>query len=186
MKNGDRYINPFLLDNPIRLIFTPRRKILSRFLDYIKEDYTIVDLGCGPGFFTTMLAKRVPRGVVYAIDPDERAIRKVKEKIQKFSLYNVIPVIAPAQKLDFINDNSVDFIFSNLVLCCTVDHEGAVEEMIRVLKKNEGLAYISVTRTFSRRDKRDVNAEEWKRILKNFNVIKEGSSIFERWALVKL
>lgn len=31
-------------------------------------------------FFTTILARLVPKGVVYAIDPDERAVKRVKEK----------------------------------------------------------------------------------------------------------
>lgn len=56
--------------------------------------------------------------------------------------------------------------------------------MIRVLKEN-GMAYISITRSFSRRDKREVDAKEWRNILSRFKVIKEGSSLFERWALVK-
>lgn len=185
MKNEDRYINPFILDNPIRSIILPPKRILSRFVNYLKEDYVIVDLGCGPGFFTTILAKYVPKGTIYAVDPDERAIKKLKEKIQRSSMNNVIPAVAPAQKLDFIRNSSVDFVFSNLVLCCMVDHEGAVKEMIRILKKDNGMAYISVTRTFFGQDKRDVNPKEWKNILANFIVIKDGVSLTERWALVK-
>lgn len=50
MPNEDRYIAPFLLDNPIRSIFSPPKRILSRFVEHIREDYTIIDLGCGPCF----------------------------------------------------------------------------------------------------------------------------------------
>ncbi|AWR96924.1 methyltransferase domain-containing protein [Acidianus sulfidivorans JP7] len=183
---NDRYINPVFLDNPLRSVFSPKEKVISRFREYLKENYTVVDLGCGPGFFTVMLSKIVKNGLVYAIDPDERAIRRLKEKIQKLSLRNVIPIVAPAQKLDFINSNSVDFVFSNLVLCCMVDHEGAIREIERILKKDSGKCYISVTKGYLIKDKRDVSKEEWKKILNRFKVIKEGESIMERWAVVEL
>ncbi|AAK42088.1 class I SAM-dependent methyltransferase [Saccharolobus solfataricus] len=182
MSENDRYINPLILDNPLRFLVSSPNKIISRFSEYLKEDYTIVDLGCGPGFFTTVLARMVK--TVYAIDPDERAISKLKEKVQKLSLNNVIPYVAPAQKLEFIRDKSIDFVFSNLMLCCTSDHDGALREIKRILK-DSGLAYISVTRSFITKDKKDVSGKEWKEILSQFKVVKEGKSLLERWAIVQ-
>ncbi|WP_338604539.1 class I SAM-dependent methyltransferase [Sulfolobus tengchongensis] len=182
MEKGDRYINPFVLDNPLRRLVSSPNRIISRFREYLKEDYVVVDLGSGPGFFTVILARIVK--TVYAIDPDERAIKRLKEKMQKLSLSNVIPYVAPAQKLEFIKDGSIDFVFSNLMLCCTIDHEGALNEIKRILK-NDGLVYLSVTRNFIGKDKRDVDEREWREILSNFKVIKEGKSIMERWAVVR-
>ncbi|ARM75544.1 class I SAM-dependent methyltransferase [Acidianus manzaensis] len=182
----DRYINPVVLDNPLRSIFSSREKILSRFRGYLKENYIALDLGCGPGFFTIDLSKILKNGIVYAVDPDPRAINRLNEKIKKLSINNIKTFVAPAQKLNFIKDNSIDFIFSNLVLCCLVDHEGAVKEIIRVLNKEKGIAYISVTKGLFGKDERDVSQEEWKNILSKFNVIKQGNSIMERWAIISL
>ncbi|PVU77426.1 class I SAM-dependent methyltransferase [Sulfolobus islandicus] len=182
MSKNDRYINPLVLDNPLRSLVSPPNRILSRFVKYLKEDYTVVDLGCGPGFFTTILARIMK--TVYAVDPDERAIRRLKEKVQKLSLNNVIPYVAPAQKLEFIKDKSIDFVFSNLMLCCTSDHNGAIKEIKRILKDN-GLAYISVTRSFLIKDKMDVSGDEWKKILGQFKIIREGKNLMERWAVVQ-
>lgn len=70
------------------------------------------------------------------------------------------------------------------MLCCTVDHEGALKEMRRVLKGG-GLMYLSVSRSFSKGDKLSVNEKEWREILNSFKVIREGKSLAELWALVK-
>jgi len=180
----DRYIPPFFLDNPFRSLISPPHKILSRFSDYLRDDYTVLDLGSGPGFFTVVLSKAIGNGIIYAVDPDPRAISKLKEKVKKLNLKNVIPYVAPAQKLDFLGDKSIDFIFSNLMLCCTVDHEGALKEMKRVLKEG-GLMYLSVTRSFGKRDKLSVDEKEWREILNSFKVVREGKSLTELWALVK-
>lgn len=180
----DRYIPPFILDNPLRSVFYSPNRIISRFHNYLKSDYTVVDLGSGPGFFTVILAKIVSYGIVYAVDPDKRAIERLRRKVSELKLNNVIPIEAKAQKIDDIKDNTVDFIFSNLMLCCTVDHEGALKEMRRILKK-DGLIYISVTKTFLGRDNKSVDKKEWGKILEEFTVLKSGESLTERWALVK-
>jgi len=180
----DRYIPPFFLDNPLRSLISSPRKIVSRFSDHLRDDYTVLDLGSGPGFFTVVLSKIVSNGIIYAVDPDPKAVSKVKEKVKKLDLKNVVPYVSPAQKLDFLGDKSIDFIFSNLMLCCTVDHEGALKEMKRVLKDG-GLMYLSVSRSFSKGDRLSVNEKEWREILNSFKVIREGRSLMELWALVK-
>ena len=50
----------------------------------IKEGMTVVDYGCGPGRYTTRLAKLVgEKGKVFAIDIHELAIKAVKKKINR-------------------------------------------------------------------------------------------------------
>jgi ubiquinone/menaquinone biosynthesis C-methylase UbiE len=68
------------LDNNLRKWVQNPRKILGH---YIKEGMTVLDLGCGPGFFSIDIARMVGKsGRVIASDLQEGMLRKLKEKIQ--------------------------------------------------------------------------------------------------------
>jgi ubiquinone/menaquinone biosynthesis C-methylase UbiE len=68
----------FLLDNWIRRILQPPGKLLQGFIDY---GDTVVDLGCGPGFFTIPMARRVgPEGRVVAVDLQPPMLDHVRRK----------------------------------------------------------------------------------------------------------
>ncbi len=69
------------LDNLIRKWLQNPRKILN---EYIKEGMTVVDLGCGPGFFSLELARLVgDNGKVIAADLQQAMLDKVKKKISR-------------------------------------------------------------------------------------------------------
>jgi ubiquinone/menaquinone biosynthesis C-methylase UbiE len=83
MKNINTQVCPVALsgslDNRIRRWLQNPRKILS---PYVKEGMTVLDMGCGPGFFTIEMAMMVGKsGRVIAADMQEGMLRKVKEKI---------------------------------------------------------------------------------------------------------
>jgi ubiquinone/menaquinone biosynthesis C-methylase UbiE len=178
----DRRIPSFLLDNPFRyLLFNPN-KVAAK---YVKEGYTVADLGSGPGFYTIAFAKRVgEKGKVYAVDFDVDAINKLISKAKREKVEDIVEARAvSASEVDFIPDSSVDFVFANGLICCMTDHEGAVNQISRILKP-EGKAYISVTRAFSKRDVRAVSSAEWREIISRFNIVKRGEGIAQRWALI--
>ncbi|AWR98519.1 class I SAM-dependent methyltransferase [Metallosphaera hakonensis] len=176
----DRIIPPFILDNPIRRAISPPTKIVERFRDAVKPGMVVLDVGSGPGFFVPILSRMVgERGKVWAVDPDPRAVERVKGR----GLNNVEAVVGRANSLDFLQDESVDFVFSNLVLCCVVDHKGSVKEMYRVLRKG-GKAYVS-SRKGRGKDPRNVSWSEWRDLLSSFSRVREGSSFLEWWALVE-
>jgi ubiquinone/menaquinone biosynthesis C-methylase UbiE len=54
----------------------------------------VADLGCGPGLFTRLLARVLPRGLVYAVDVEPRQLYRLQEHIAADRLHNVIPVLA--------------------------------------------------------------------------------------------
>ena len=67
------------LDNSIRRYLQNPEKILS---PYIKEGMTVLDVGCGPGFFSLEMAQMVGKsGRVIAADMQEGMLQIVKEKI---------------------------------------------------------------------------------------------------------
>jgi SAM-dependent methyltransferase len=68
------------LDNPVRKIFQNPRKILK---SYINEGMTVLDLGCGPGFFTSEIAIMLKNsGKVIAADLQQGMLDRLKKKIK--------------------------------------------------------------------------------------------------------
>jgi len=173
---------------PARLLLMPFRGLMeksaSSFIrDYIKEEDNVLDLGSGPGFFTVKIAKKVgPQGRVYAVDADENSIDILLRRIKELSLSNVTPIIASADDLSFISDEAIDVVFSNKTLCCIRNHLRSINEIIRVMKK-DGIAYMSVSRPAL--DPLSVDSGEWSLLLSKFQVIRKGSSLTSRWAIVK-
>ncbi len=95
------------LDLRLRKLIQNPQKILK---SYIKEGMTVLDMGCGPGFFSIEMAKMVvPGGKVVAADLQEGMLDIVKEKIKKSSLQNIIEIykcqsdkIGLSKEFDFI------------------------------------------------------------------------------------
>jgi ubiquinone/menaquinone biosynthesis C-methylase UbiE len=91
----------------------------QRFLSRagFKEGDTLVDLGCGPGFTTLDLARRVgPRGRVIAVDRDgERSIRRLQRAVDAAGLGNVETRVADLERFDLPSE-SVDGVYGRWVL----------------------------------------------------------------------
>ena len=94
------------LDNRIRRLIQNPKKILSPF---IKEGMIVLDLGCGPGFFTISLAEMVGNtGRVIATDLQDGMLDKLKDKIEGTVLEKRIQLhksengkIGVEEKIDF-------------------------------------------------------------------------------------
>jgi ubiquinone/menaquinone biosynthesis C-methylase UbiE len=184
----DRRFPAFAMDNILRRIFLPPKKLVSK---YVTPGMVVADLGSAAGYFTIPMAKIVgSSGKVYAVDFDPRMVERLKGKIEDAHDKDLERIIeaheSSAAEVDFISSGSVDFVFAHGLLCCMKDHAGAIHEMRRILKKDGGRAYLSVTKFGRRSDPRSVPSEEWKRILEeSFETIQSGSGFFSRWALVR-
>ncbi len=171
-----------MLDNGIRRLLSPPAKLVKEFA---KEGQVVADLGSGSGFYSIPLGKKVgSKGRVYAVDFDERAISRLKKKAAKANLGEVIAAHAgSAADLSFIPDASVDSVIANGLLCCMVDHAGALSEIKRILKP-EGRVYLSVARIGRKKDPRYVGKAEWEEILSGFRVIWRRDGLATRRAKV--
>ena len=95
------------LDNKLRKLFQNPVKILS---PYLKEGMKVLDIGCGPGFFSLEIAKTVgSNGKVFAVDVQEGMLQKLKGKIKDTSLEETIfPLLSDdgdipvTEKIDFV------------------------------------------------------------------------------------
>ena len=183
-KTNDRHLPTFVMDNFVRRWFSPPEKKISRFLS---AGFVVADVGCGPGYFTIPIAERVgSKGKVYAADLDPKSIKALEAKSDAHGLANVIEAhTTSAADLGAIPDRSIDFVFANGLLCCMVDHAGALAEIKRILKP-QSLAYLSITKMCRRKDPRSVSKEEWERVLEGFKVHESGENLLNRWATVSL
>jgi ubiquinone/menaquinone biosynthesis C-methylase UbiE len=118
------------LDHSFRKLLQNPSKILK---PYIKEDMTILDFGCGPGFFSIEMAKMLTNGKVIAADLQEGMLNIVKKKTQGTSLANKIQL--HKTKSDSINlDTKVDFILAFYVVHEVPDPKLLFQEFKDLLK----------------------------------------------------
>jgi len=95
------------LDNSFRKLFQNPEKILK---PYIGKGMTVLDLGCGPGFFSVEIAKIVTSsGKVIAADLQEKMLEKVTKKIKGTDAESIIKIhkclddrIGISEKVDFV------------------------------------------------------------------------------------
>ena len=102
----------------------------------LKPGQKVLEVGCGPGFFTIPAAKIVgAEGVVYALDVNPFAIEAVQRKVEKEGLDNVKILFADATRTG-LPDESVDLAFLFGVIHALEDVDAVMQEMHRVLKAN--------------------------------------------------
>jgi ubiquinone/menaquinone biosynthesis C-methylase UbiE len=99
---------------PFRKLFEPSQKLVE---PYVQKGQVVADVGCGPGYYTLVLAKSVgPGGKVYAVDLDKKCIQALEKKADKAGYQNIEAHASSAADLSFIEDKSVDFILANGLL----------------------------------------------------------------------
>lgn len=97
------------LDNKIRRWLQNPQKILS---PYVKEGMKVLDVGCGPGFFSVELAKMVgAHGKVYSVDLQEGMLQKIRDKIYGTPLEQIIHLIK-CDEDKIVIPEKVDFILA--------------------------------------------------------------------------
>ncbi|MFX1508061.1 MAG: class I SAM-dependent methyltransferase [Promethearchaeota archaeon] len=96
-------------DNPFRRKFSNPQKILEDA--GLKSGQQVLEVGCGPGFFTIPAAKIVTAsGTIYALDIHPLAKKRVEEKIKTEKLTNVKTILASATDTG-LPDHSIDLAF---------------------------------------------------------------------------
>jgi ubiquinone/menaquinone biosynthesis C-methylase UbiE len=127
----------------------------------IQTGMTVVDYGCGPGRYTTRLARRVGNsGKVYAVDIHKLAIEAVKKKIKKQGLKNVKPVLARGYDCG-IPDAIADIVCAIDMFFGIKDPTAFLGELKRITK-SEGILVIDDGHQSREETKRKIlNSEHW-------------------------
>ncbi|MGC8659011.1 MAG: class I SAM-dependent methyltransferase [Desulfomonilaceae bacterium] len=121
----------YLLASPLRKLFENPQKLLG---PYISPGMTVLDYGCGMGFFTIPLAKMVgPSGKVIAVDIQAKMLDGVRRKAKRRQLAERITIISAGTEGQ-IHDASVDFVAALYVVHEIADQGTFFQKIYRIMK----------------------------------------------------
>ena len=129
----------FTLLIPLRNIFLSPKKLIERL--ELKEDFIVLEIGPGPGYFSIKVAQRLTEGKLVLADIQQEMLDYAKKRIEKRGLKNVEYKLCDGEKLKFSNEY-FDRVFMVTVIGEVVQKEKYIHEINRILKKG-GLLSIS-------------------------------------------
>ncbi|KPL14759.1 hypothetical protein AMJ74_02760 [candidate division WOR_3 bacterium SM1_77] len=112
----------------------------------LKEDQTVLDVGCGEGHFSLAASTVVgDHGQVVAVDVHEASINILRMIIAQENIGNVLAFRADATKRIPVNDNVVDVcLMVNVLHAFVLNGEIAdvMREVVRVMRRHGSLAIV--------------------------------------------
>jgi ubiquinone/menaquinone biosynthesis C-methylase UbiE len=133
-----------LLDNFFRRMFQKPRKIVG---EYIQNGDTVIDLGCGPGFFSIDMAEMAgSRGKLYAVDLQNEMLDKVKKKAEDKGLtHRICFHKCPQDSIGLGEHVKADFILAYYMMHEVPDSRQFLNEIRGLLKKDGRLLIVEPT-----------------------------------------
>jgi ubiquinone/menaquinone biosynthesis C-methylase UbiE len=121
------------LDNSVRRFLQNPQKIVA---PYIHNGMTVLDLGCGPGFFSIEIAKLlIDSGKVIAADLQEGMLEKVRQKI-KGSKFEQRIFLHKCKEESIDLKEKVDFVLAFYMIHEVPDQDKIFRELKAILKPN--------------------------------------------------
>ena len=93
----------------------------------------MLEVGCGPGFFSPAIARKVSAGHLTLFDAQAPMLEMAVQRLEKQRLANFTGVCGSAHSLPF-GDAAFDVVFMITVLGEVPDRAAAIEETARVLR----------------------------------------------------
>lgn len=107
----------------------------------LKTAQTVLEVGCGPGFFTIPAAEIVGEsGHVYAIDVNPVAVEYVERKVRRQGLRNVNVILAGADKTSLPNGTLDTVLLFGVIHALWKEIDTITSEIHRVLKTHGTLS----------------------------------------------
>jgi ubiquinone/menaquinone biosynthesis C-methylase UbiE len=98
----------------------------------LRKDSVIVDVGSGTGFFAIPASKRVPKGIVYAVDIQSEMHDILSRKISDAGLGNIETVLS-TETLIPLDSESVDIAYIGNTLH-ELEGDSTLREIFRILR----------------------------------------------------
>jgi len=125
-------------------------------LGMIKED-VVLDLGSGGGIDVLLASRKVGRtGRVIGLDMTPEMVQRAAATARRMGVANVEFKLGEIEQIP-LDDESVDVIMSNCVICLSPEKQKVFQEMSRVLRQGGALAIADevAVRPFSEEEKGD-------------------------------
>ena len=139
---SDHHVCPWWLaytfDNPLRRLIHNPEKI---FGDYVTEGMTVVDIGCGMGYFSLGLAKIVgDTGKVISVDLQQKMLDIMLKRASKDRLsHRIEPHLCDADNIRL--NTPVDFALTFWMVHETPDPENFFAQVVAILKPTGKIVY---------------------------------------------
>jgi len=129
----------FTLLIPFRNIFLSPKKLLQRLS--LQEDHHVLEIGPGPGYFSTHVAKRLSEGRLVLLDIQQEMLDLSRKRLEKRGISNVDYILTDGYRLD-LESSAFDRVFMVTVIGEVENRDNYLKEMHRVLK-SDGVLSIS-------------------------------------------
>lgn len=122
----------FFLDNFVRRLIQNPKRIIG---EYIQKGDTIIDIGCGPGYFTIDMAELTGEtGKVIAVDLQKEMLDKVGKKAAAKNLTERIHLHQCGQnRIGLAPETKADFILAFYMVHETPDQVAFLEQVKKLL-----------------------------------------------------
>ena len=121
----------FVLDSPFRRFILSPKKLADRL--HLKENFKVLEIGPGSGYFSVEVARRIPHGHLELFDLQKGMLEKAHHKIEAAGLHNVGFTQGDAVNLPY-DENEFDVVFLVAVLGEVTDPEACLQSIYKVLK----------------------------------------------------
>lgn len=129
----------FTLLIPLRNIFLSPRKLIQRL--ELQEDYNVLEIGPGPGYFSSKVAEAIPHGKLVLADIQQEMLDYARKRLVRKGIYNVEFHLCNGFGFPFEN-NRFDVIYMVTVLGEIENKKEYAREFFRLLRP-EGILSIS-------------------------------------------
>lgn len=168
------------LDNSVRRLLQNPYKILK---PYIRSGMIVLDLGCGPGFFSIEIAKMLfDSGKVIAADLQDGMLEKVTKKIRGTELEQRVVIHKSQEDRIGISEN-VDFVLAFYMIHEVPNQDKLFEELKSILKP-DGKIYIIEPKFHVSKESFEAMTDRIKSM--GFEVIDRPKVFFSRTVLLKI
>ena len=124
-----------IIDNPWRRRFVQKPSTVADQM-YLEPGMNVVEIGPGKGSYTIEFAKRVlPDGKVFAVDISESVISRLKQRVVREEIPNIVARIDNVHAFSF-DDESIDRVIAIACLPEIPEPIKALREIRRILKSN--------------------------------------------------
>ena len=117
-------------------VFTGRSReaLMQEVSSRLRGDEVVLDAGCGSGYLSLPIARRLPAGRVLGLDLSEEMLGALEKRASRAGLSGRVERLQAPADASGLKDASVDWVVCNNVLHELPDPRGALEEWARVLK----------------------------------------------------